>query len=60
MKGTLRRLVEGMASVDRIYRRAACHNLSTLSGDNTSPIAILGQVEVRCLELVISTSSVDS
>jgi hypothetical protein len=51
---------ERISSMDRIHRRAACYKASRLSDDNASPVATLGQAEVHCLELVISTPYVDS
>jgi hypothetical protein len=46
--------------MDRIHRRAARYKVSTLSDDNASPVATLGQGDAYCLELVVSTPYVDS
>jgi len=60
MKGMARKGRDTVSSKHKISRQTACHNMSTLSDDSLSTVVTAGEVEVPCLELVISTRSVDS
>ena len=60
IKEIRRGVTEGMPPIDMIYRRAARYNVSPLSDNNTSSVAILGQVVVHLPGVSIYTFSVDS